>query len=107
MVWRRTSRCSRRGRLKVFATPFYNVKLTIKSPDGAQTQDLVVYRQGDKLLTVSSGHTDGDLPELVKMFNGTFKLKTDEDGKTLQKALDVVYGDEDKKIAAVSHSGNQ
>lgn len=97
--------------LKVFSAPFYKVKITIKQGDGGmQTQDLVVARADDKLVSVDRPGTDGDLPAFAKMLNADFKLKTDDDAKALQDALDAIYPivmDNDKKLEAVKHNGNQ
>ena len=95
---------------KVFGAHFFRVKIIIKEELGEQTQELVVMRAGEKLANVSAPGSDGDLPELVKMFKAGFALKTDADAKLLQQALDILYPpftDEDKKLVAFVHAGNQ
>jgi hypothetical protein len=97
--------------VKVFSTPFYAVKVAIKQPDGDMTNDLVVARVDDKLVSVSRPGSDTDLPDFVKMLNPSFKLKTDADAATMERALDLAYpiigSDDDKKSEAVVHTGNQ
>jgi hypothetical protein len=96
---------------KVFSTPFYAVKVVIKEgADGEQRSSLVVARIEDKLVSVSSPSSDGDLPDLQKMLNPEFKLATPADAETLQEALDAVYPivmDRDKKIRNFRRAGSQ
>ena len=96
--------------LKVFSTPFYAVKVVIKEGDGDETTELVVAKMGDKLVSVSRPDTDMDLPDFPKLLNPDFRLKTDDDAKALQSALDAAYpiiGDDNKKVEAIRHTGNQ
>ena len=96
--------------LKVFSTPFYSVKLVIKQEDGDELHDLVVARIGDKLVNVSRPGSDTDLPDFPKMLNAAFRLKTDDDAKVLQHAMDMAYpilGDDDKKAEGIRHVGAQ
>ena len=97
--------------LKVFSAPFYKVKILIKQGDGgSSTQDLVVARIDNQLVSVDRPGTDEDLPTFPKTLNPDFKLKTDDDAKALQDALDRIYPfvmDSDKKLEAIKHNGNQ
>jgi len=95
---------------KVFSTPFYSVLVVIKQSDGDETIDTIVARVGDKLVAISRPGSDADLPDFPKMLNPAFTLKTDDDARTLQQAMDVVYpisGDDNKKAEAFRHTGNQ
>jgi hypothetical protein len=97
--------------VKVFSTPFYTVRVTIKQSDGDMNNDIVVARVDDKLVCVGRPSSDVDLPEFVKMIKSDFKLKTDDDAKTMQTALDAAYpiigSDDDKKAEAFKHVGDQ
>jgi hypothetical protein len=97
--------------VKVFSAPFFTVKVIIKQPDGDMSNDIVVARVGEKLVCVSRPGSDADLPDFVKMINPDFKLKSDDDAKTMQTALDAAYpiigSDDDKKAEAFKHVGNQ
>ena len=96
--------------LKVFATPFYSVKVLIKEADSEQTSTLIVARVDGKLVSVGRPSSDADLPDFAKMLNPDFKLKTDADAKLLQQALDAAYpiiGDSDKKAESFRHAGGQ
>ncbi len=98
--------------VKVFAVPFYKVTVEIKDGDGgSQSVELVVARVEDKLVNVSRPGSDTNLPAFKKMLNPTFKLKTDDDAKAMQQAMDVAYpitgGDEDKKAKGFQHTGNR
>jgi hypothetical protein len=96
--------------LKVFSTPFYSVKVTIGPADGGAMTTLVVARIDDKLVSVDRPSTDADLPEFPKMLNPAFKLKTNDDAKMLQQALDVAYpiiGRDDEKAKSFRRSGSR
>ncbi len=95
---------------KVFAVPFYKVKVTIVQGDGEEDNDVIVARINDKLVSVGRPSSDADLPEFVKMFKPDFKLKADGDAKLLQQALDAAYPaviDSDKQVEAFSHNGTE
>jgi hypothetical protein len=77
--------------VKVFSSPFYAVKVVLKLADGEQSNDFVAARNGDNLVSVNRPGTDGDLPDLQKMLNPEFKLRTPADATLLQQALDTVY----------------
>ncbi len=95
--------------VKVFSSPFYAVKVVLKVADGELSNDLIVARIGDNLVSVSRPGSDGDLPDLQKMLNPDFKLRTDADATTLQQALDAAYPilmDSDKKTKAFRRAGH-
>jgi hypothetical protein len=94
----------------VFAVPFYNVTIEIKEGDGNQTQQLVLVRMGDHLASATRPSSDAELPDFPKMIKPSFKLKTDDDAKALQSALDAtcpIVGDDDKKAEKFTHNGNE
>lgn len=96
--------------LRVFATPFYNVKIEVKQGEGSETSEAVAARVGDQLVSVSRPSTDADMPDFPKTLNPSFKLKTDTDAKAMQSSLDVLYpiiGDDDKKAETFKHAGNK
>lgn len=95
--------------VKVFASPFYDVKLTIHDGDSTQTQDVIVTRIGDRLVTATRPGSDADLSDFPKTINPNFKLKTDDDAKAVQAALDAIspIGPGDKAAEKFRHTGNQ
>ena len=95
--------------VKVFSAPALNVEIKMKQADGDQTQSMVIAHVGEKLMDMTRPSTDAAMPEFPKMVKN-FKLKTDEDAKTMQAALDAVYpviGDDDKKAVSFSHNGTE
>jgi hypothetical protein len=97
--------------IKCIATPIYQVTIQINLGDGgSSSEQMVVMKQDDKLTTISRPGTDGDYPAIAKMISPKFALKTDDDAKQLQSALDVIYplnaGDE-KSSEAFKHNGNE
>ncbi len=98
------------GFLKVFSALFYQVTISIKTDDGTQIQQVIVAHVGDALLSISRPSSDADMPNFVKMLNPDFKLKTDDDAKSMQAALDSAYPvitDDDKKAEKFRRTGNQ
>lgn len=96
--------------LKVFSTPFYCVKVLIKASDGEQSSDVVLARLDGKLVSVGRPSSDVDLPEFPKLLNPAFRLKTDDDAKVLQQALDTAYpiiGNDNKKAKSFRRAGDQ
>ena len=96
---------------KVFAVPFYKVKMIIKDDEGGtETSEFIAARVGAQLINVTAPSTDGDLPKFLKMIDPKFKLAADADATALQQTLDVLYppfNDEDKKTVKFTHGGNQ
>jgi hypothetical protein len=98
------------GFLKVFSALFYQVTISIKTDDGTQTQQVIVAHAGDTLVSISRPGSEADMPNFVKMLNPDFKLKTDDDAKTMQSSLDTIYPlitDDEKKAEKFRHTGNQ
>jgi hypothetical protein len=94
--------------LKVFSAPFYAVKMALQFADMEETSHLVMVRIGDNLVSLSRPSGDSDVPEIQKMLNPDFKLRTDADATALQEALDTAYpivSDDDKPTKAFRHSG--
>jgi len=106
-----TERLSDPSLTKVFATPFYKIKLGIKQADGQMdsSQSLIAVKLDDKLVDLSTPSSDADVPMMVKMFDPKFKLLADADAQTVQKCFDILYPpfmEEEKKIIKFSHKGN-
>lgn len=97
--------------IKVFATPIYEIAVTVKDGDGGTSdQKQLAARVDDKLVGVTRPGSDGDCPAIQKMFNPSFALLTDDDAKTLQTALDLLYptySDDDKKAVSFHHTGTE
>lgn len=97
--------------VKVFGVPIYSVNVILDLGDGStQGNPLVVARVDEKLVSVSRPGTDSDCPNIQKMFSPSFKLTSDDDAKSVQQAMDVVYpilGDSDKAAEKFTHGSNQ
>ena len=96
--------------VRVFAMPVYRVKVVIQMGDGTSSQDMVLARSGEKLVCVSRPGSDADMPDFPKMLTPSFKLRTDDDAKGMQSAMDVIYPlitDDEKKAVAIQHTGNR
>ncbi len=97
--------------IKVFATPFYTLNLSIDDGQGGTNQSsVVVARQDDRLVSVSRPGTDGDHPEILQMLRPDFRLKNDSDARVFQAALDAIYpiiGSSDQKAKVFKHAGQQ
>jgi hypothetical protein len=95
---------------KAFSAPVYELNIVMNMGDGgSSSQKQVAAKVDDKLIPVSRPGSDGDCPQIAKMVNPAFVLKTDDDAKTLQAAIDEVFPtvtDDDKKAVAFSHKGN-
>ena len=96
--------------VKTFSAPVYELNIVMNMGDGgSSSQKQIAAKVDDKLVPVSRPGSDGDCPQIAKMINPAFTLKTDDDAKTLQTALDVLFPpvtDDDKKAVAFSHSGS-
>jgi hypothetical protein len=95
---------------KVFATPFYEVTVTIRENNGMNTNTLIAARVGSQLVNATRPGEDAELPDFLKMMNPVFKLATSADARTLQQALDAAYpilGSDDQKAKTYRRAGNQ
>jgi hypothetical protein len=94
---------------KVFSAPIYSLDISInQGENGTSDQKQLAARIDDKLVAISRPGTDEDCPGILKMFNPSFTLQSDDDAKTLQTALDLAFPtatDDDKKLVAFRHSG--
>jgi hypothetical protein len=95
---------------KSFSAPVYELNITINSGDGGtMSQKQIAAKVDDKLVPVARPGTDQDCPQIFKMVNPAFVLKTDDDAKTMQAAMDAVFPpvtDDEKKGISFSHSGS-
>jgi hypothetical protein len=94
---------------KVFAVPFYTVKITIKIGDGGQYSTHVVTRVGDTVVPVLRPGEDGDLPQFQKLLRPELRLRNNNDAKAVHQALNVLYPpfmDSEKKLLSFRRAGN-
>jgi len=95
---------------KAFSAAVYELNIVINLGDGGTSgQKQMAAKIADKLAPVARPSTDGDCPQFVQMLNPAFALKTDDDAKTLQSAMDEVYPpvtDDEKKAIGFTHAGN-
>jgi len=89
----------------------YNVKVTIKGPDSRQSSRIKVIKEGKSISKLDSPSTNQSCPGLKKMIRKEFTLKTEQDAKVLEAALDELYpisdsfGGRDKKAKAIKRDG--
>ena len=97
--------------VKVFATAFYTLNVDIDVGDGGTSANsAIVARQDDKLVSIHRPSTDGDCPAILQMIRPDFRLKTDNDARVVQAALDAVFpiiGSSDQKAKNFKHAGHQ
>ncbi|MBT3200648.1 MAG: hypothetical protein HN350_12115, partial [Phycisphaerales bacterium] len=87
----------------------YDVKIKVIGPDGRgiQNHKIKVLKKGDAITQFASLNTNKQCPVLQKMIRKDFKLKTQQDFKALEAALDTLYpisdsfGGRDKKAKAI------
>jgi hypothetical protein len=94
--------------LRVFAARFYMVKVGLGGEEGAKT--MVAARVGEELKDVTMLETNADMPALKALVSAGFRLKTDDDGKAFEQALDLLYPVDvryDEKRKAVRHSATE
>jgi len=90
----------------------YDTKVTITGPDGGSgIYNVKVIKKGSAITQFSSPSTTQKCPGLKQLIRKDFKLKTEQDTKTLEAALDVLYpiskafGERDKKAKAIIRKG--
>jgi hypothetical protein len=94
----------------VFAVPFYKLTVTVLANGASSIQEFVVARLGSDLVGIAYPSEDDSAPQLGKLLNPAFRLRGDQDGAALQRALDATYppaSDEEKKTAVFHHTGSQ
>ncbi len=98
---------------QVFSVTFYNVKISMPFGTGAMTQQGIVMRQGDHLVSLVMPVTNQSMSQLVDLINPNFKLKTIADAETLQDALNTLYprqtdlNQNPRSNSAILQNGNQ
>jgi len=89
----------------------YDVKVTITGPNSRQSHRIKVIKEGKAVSKLSSPTTNQSCPVLKKMIKKKFALKTEQDARILEAALDELYpisdsfGGRDKKVKAIKRQG--
>lgn len=95
----------------VFGAPLYTITVSILYNDGGlQTEHIIVARSGSRLVKVDCPPTDDAAPLIAKLLSPSFRLRADQDGIVLQRALDValpIASDAERKTATFKRDGNQ
>ncbi|MFT5131415.1 MAG: hypothetical protein ACI8W8_005051 [Rhodothermales bacterium] len=97
---------------KVTNAKVYSVKVTIAGPDGETSEKIKFVKDGDAFSTITRPSTNEKCPELKALIKKDFRLKTEEDAKALEAALDALYplsehfGGKDKKAKAIRRTAN-
>ncbi len=95
---------------KVFAVPLYFIPITIGDKDAGPTTSLTTARMGSQLVLLSLPAVEGNVSDLQKMLNPSFRIASPDDAKTLQLALDATYPNftmSDEKESLYRRVGNR
>lgn len=99
---------------KVTDAAIYDVKVTVKGPDSSSTTSTIRMMKGaGGIVALKSPTTNESTPWLMDLIKKDFKLKTNEDAKTVEDALDVLYpisdsfGGKDLKAKAIKREDGQ
>ncbi len=96
---------------KAFVASFYEVDVKVSQGNSSQTVGLQLARVDGKFLDVDSPTTNQSTPWLKKMLRPEFRLKSDEDAKVLEAALDAIYPistfHNKKSPKEIRHDGNK
>ncbi len=98
---------------KVTDAAIYDVDVTVKGPDGSSKSTVRVMKGSGGITALERPSTNQACPWLKDLIRETFKLKTEEDAKTLEAALDTLYpvsdrfGGADKKAKAIKKGMNR
>ena len=90
----------------------YDVKVTIAGPDGRSSQKIRVIKKGSAVTKISAPSTNQACPKLQGLIKKDFKLKTEQDAKTVEAALDELhpisdaFGAKDKKAKKIIQEGD-
>jgi len=97
---------------KVTDASIYDVKVRVTGPDGSPIGlSMKVVKRNKTVTELDSPNTNQSCPRVKTLINKTFKLKTEQDAKTLEAALDELYpisnsfGGRDKKVKAIRRQG--
>ena len=78
--------------LKCFQASFYSAEIKMKESGGATYSWDTIHAQTENgMATISEPGTNAEMPELLKLVNPSFRLKTKADGETMMKALKVLF----------------
>ncbi|MBW2593479.1 MAG: hypothetical protein JRE58_10875 [Deltaproteobacteria bacterium] len=96
---------------KVFASTFYNVKLTRALSSGSLGMGkLLLAKVGNNLIEPEGTQTGRSMPNLRSAIRQDFRLNSRKDAELLQQALDSVYkitSSSDVKAKAIIHKGDE
>jgi len=94
---------------KVTDASIYDVKVRVTGPDGSPIGlSMKVVKRNKTVTELDSPNTNQSCPRVKALINKTFKLKTEQDAKTLEAALDELYpifGGRNKKAKAIRRQG--
>jgi hypothetical protein len=93
-----------------FAVPFFLLTVSTYTNGGVGTEQFIVTRLGNDLVSVGDPGTDDPAPVLGKLLNPALRLRTDQDAIVLQRALDVVLPiptDTERKAETFHHVGSE
>jgi hypothetical protein len=76
---------------KCYAAEFYNVEVSAPSDYGTQKSKTVYAKTPDGITNITQPGTDAPLPELLKLVNPAFKIKTEKDALILLSTLSKIF----------------
>lgn len=77
---------------KCFSGTLYDVSIETEGPTySSSLQDSLYVKKGDDLILITEPGTDAEMPALLDIVNPDFKLKSEDDGKALMRAIKVLF----------------
>ena len=98
---------------KVFSTPFYDVTIIQHSDNHTREDSVLLTNLDGQMVELKAPNTNETLPDLQRILNKDFQIKSPQDAFLLEEALDILYpiratfGNEDLNKKAVLENGNQ
>ncbi|GAA4651180.1 hypothetical protein GCM10023116_34630 [Kistimonas scapharcae] len=98
---------------RVFSTPFYDVTIIQHSDNHTQEESALLTNLDGQMVELKAPTTNEPLPDLHRILNKDFQIKSPQDALLLEEALDILYpirttfGNEDLNQKAVLENGNQ
>ncbi|OQX33456.1 MAG: hypothetical protein B0D91_14360 [Oceanospirillales bacterium LUC14_002_19_P2] len=98
---------------RVFSTPFYDVTIIQHSDNHTQEESALLTNLDGQMVELKAPNTNQPLPDLQRLLNKDFQIKSPQDAFLLEEAMDILYpirttfGNEDLNQKAVLENGNQ
>jgi len=83
---------------KISSGIFYDVEIEERSSKGTYFTDKLCVKMGKSYIVIECKSTNKNMPQFLSTIKSSFKIKTEKDAKTFEKALDTVYPTYDNKV---------